>query len=204
MLENGSKPKTPKELNANKLSTTPKIKSSPLASPSLGKKFLATSLLVSEKSRKKDISKSFISMGAQNPLLKYALGSDQYNDINKEDGKAKAEGAGFKSALEKNKEKNQRKLEIAKLQELQFNFDYKAVRMPNKKAKISMKSRQKAEESKNSLSVITDDTPINNMICSPSGFLNGRTKVRKETCQICICGRMPIMDDSDCCPLCEK
>ena len=77
MLEKGSKATTPKESKNVGLSTTPKIKSSPLASPSMGKKFLATSLLVSAKVQKKDINKDLIQTDAQISLLKYALGPEK-------------------------------------------------------------------------------------------------------------------------------
>lgn len=199
VLEKGSKATTPKELDTNGgLSATPKIKSSPLASPTLGKKFLATSLLVSAKVQKKDVQKSLIPPKAQNPLLKYALDPTEYNDLKaKEEEKAKAEGAGLKLALKQNEEKNKRKMEIAKLQEADFNIDYKAVRMPNKKAKITVKPQLKVEESKNTLDVITDSNPSNNMLMSPSGFLNGTRKIPREAGRICICGRMPVKEDED-------
>lgn len=201
-MEKGSKPKTPKEISTNRLSATPLIKSSPLASPSMSKKFLASSMFASAKSSKKELNK-FMSSKAQNPLLKYALGPDQYNNIQtKEESKAK--GAGFKSALKQNEEKNKRMLEMSEFEESQFNFDYNAVRMPNKKAKIHINAPKKKEEVKIHLTVNSESIPINTLIQSPSGFLNGKNKVKRDTCQICICGRMPIKDDEDCCPLCEK
>ena len=173
VLEKGSKSTTPKEANRTTLTTTPQMKSSPLASPSLGKKFLATSLLVSEKVKKKDLSENLIPTEAQNPLLKYALGSKELDTIKKGENKAKA---GMKLAMEENI-KNKRLMDIAKLQEPQLNIDYNAVRMPNKKAKITPSS----EESKNTLGVVGMENPTDNMLMSPSGFLNGTKKVERES-----------------------
>lgn len=159
---------------------------------------MATSLLVSAKVTKKELSKPPNSLNkAQNPLLKYALDPTEYEDLTKDKAK---EGAGIKMIEDK---KNKRKLEIAKLAETDFNIDYNAVRMPNKKTKIV--KGDKKEENKNTLAVITDDNPANNCLMSPSGFLNGTRKVQREKDRICICGRMPVKGDGDdCCPLCEK
>ena len=206
VLEKGSKASAPSEKNSE-LHATPKMKSSPLASPTLGKKFLATSLLVSEKIKKKQLDTQGISQVAQNPLLKYALGPrDAKDGTTSNETKVVKEGAGLKSALKLNEEKNKWKMEMAKLHEAEVNIDYNAVRMPNKKAKITITSEgtKKTEESKNTLS-IGDDTPTNNMLMSPSGFLNGQRKIKRDAERICICGRMPIKDDGEeCCPLCEK
>lgn len=200
MLEKGSKATTPKASKRSFLSTTPKIKSSPLASPSLGKKFLATSLLVSEKVQKKDISQTLITSAVQNPLLKYALGSDKLEEIKtKEEHKYKLEGAGLKSALLANEAKSKRLMEIAKLQE-NINIDYNAVRMPNKKTKINFKPSKVIEENKN-LDVIMNDNPKDNMMMSPSNFLEGTRKIPKEAGKICICGRMPVIEGEEHCPL---
>jgi len=171
----------PSEKNAE-LHTTPKMKSSPLASPTLGKKFLATSLLVSEKVKKKQLDTQGISTVAQNPLLKYALGPrDAKESENQKDTKTIKEGAGLKSALKLNEEKNKWKMEMAKIHEAEVNIDYNAVRMPNKKAKITLNTEgsKKNEETKNTLS-IGDDTPTNNMLMSPSNFLTGQRKIKRE------------------------
>ena len=70
---------------------------------------------------------------AQNPLLKYALGPRDGNEsIVPKDAKVVKEGAGLKSALKLNEEKNKWKMEMAKLHEAEVNIDYNAVRMPNK------------------------------------------------------------------------
>lgn len=202
MLEKGAKATTLKESMKPSLSATPQIKSSPLASPSMGKKFLATSLLVSEKIQKKEIPKDLIKNDAQNALLKYALGSESYEKISKEDSK-RAEGAGLKSSVMASEAKSKRLMEIAKLQE-DLNIDYNAVRMPNSKTKVNFKATKVLEEEKKSLNVIMDDNPTNNLLRSPSTFLKGAKKVPKELGKICICGRMPVMEGEDSCMLCEK
>lgn len=166
-------------------------------------KFLATSLLVSEKVKKKQLDNLGIPQNAQNPLLKYALGPREDKDGNEEqDVKTVKEGAGLKSALKQYEEKHKRKMEIAKLQEQDFNIDYNAVRMPNTKVKLSLPElSKKSEETKNTLSV-GEDTPLNNMLMSPSGFLSGQRKIKKDAGRICICGRMPVKDDEEeCCQL---
>lgn len=156
---------------------------------------MATSLLVSEKMKKKDLHPQMIPEAAQNPLLKYALGPQERKDeLQNGEGKTKDVGAGLKSALKEHEARAKRKMEIAKLQEGQFNIDYNAVRMPNKKLKLDLK---KQEEKKNTLDVGGEDTPSNNMLQSPSNFLTGQRKRRKDTGRICICGRMPLSGDEE-------
>jgi len=72
------------------------------------------------------------------------------------------------------------------------------------KTKINFKTTKAIEEEKNSLGVLKDNNPTKNIIQSPSGFLEGKRKIQPEMEKICICGRMPVMEGEDSCPLCEK
>jgi hypothetical protein len=118
--------------------------SSPLASPSIGKKFFATSiLLLSCKTKKEDMSKRIIHSDAQTPLLKYALGTDKYEDIKKfEEDKIQSAGAGFKSSLKQNEQKTKRLRELANETKSFSMVDYSAVRMPNNNTKVEIEENK--------------------------------------------------------------
>jgi hypothetical protein len=117
--------------------------SSPLASPSIGKKFFATSILSSCKSKKQDMSKRIIHSDAQTPLLKYALGTDKYEDLKKfEEYKIQSAGAGFKSSVKQNEQKTKRLRELANETKSFSMIDYSAVRMPNNNAKVEIEENK--------------------------------------------------------------
>lgn len=201
VLEKGSLSLTPKETRSTIFTTTPMMTSSPIASPSIGKKFFATSLLVSEKMKKKDLSVRIIPSDAQNPLLKYALGTDNYEDIKKfEEDKVQAAGAGLKNALKQNEEKTKRLLELAKDDSSNMKMiDYNAVRMPNQKnLKIEVEDEYEDEkQDNNALNVFVNSTTANNILMSPSGFLNNHNKFEIKDNKICICGRMFLEEGED-------
>ena len=104
---------------------------------------------------------------------------DQYSAYKNARSNIAVADTGTNSALKLNEEKNKWKMEMVKLHEAEVKIDYNAVRMPNKKAKITITSEgtKKTEESKNTLT-IGDDTPTNNMLMSPSSFLNGQRKIK--------------------------
>jgi hypothetical protein len=119
------------------------MSSSPLASPSIGKKFFATSILVSCKIKKEDMSNRIIHSDAQTPLLKYALGTDKYEDIKKfEEDKIQSTGAGFKSSIKQNEQKTKRLRELANETKSLSMIDYSAVRMPNNNTKVEIEENK--------------------------------------------------------------
>lgn len=201
VLVKGSLSLTPKETRRTIFKTAPMMTSSPIASPSIGKKFFATSLLVSEKMKKKDLPVRIIPSDVQNPLLKYALETNTYEDIKKfEEDKVQAAGAGFKNAIKQNEEKTKRLLELAKDEASNMKkIDYNAVRMPNQK-NLKIKTEDYNEDEKqdnNSLKVLGNNTTASNILMSPSGFLNNHNTFEIKDNKICICGRMFLEDEEE-------
>lgn len=205
VLDKGVRSATPiDKQKPDSVTVTPKVRGSPLASPKLGKKFFATS------------------------LLKYAVNPDPSKTEAEESSSLTPESTkpGTIAAHRRQIERSRMKLEISKINGSDLEIDYKAVRMPNQVDVLSSKMIQslqdeskddflnpskfkklseRKEEDANMLKPSAKTPGVGDgILMSPTGFLTGKRKIKKEADWICIWGRMALKEGQESWQFCEK